>query len=48
MRLPASASRGSTPSPQASDPPRHHNGLDRLDSAVRVYTEANCVSCCGE
>ena len=26
-----------------SDPPRHHNGLDRLDSSVRVYTEARGV-----
>ena len=27
-----------------SDPPRHHNGLDRLDSSVRVYTEARVAS----
>mmetsp|Transcript_15155 Transcript_15155/g.60896 ORF Transcript_15155/g.60896 Transcript_15155/m.60896 type:complete len:453 (+) Transcript_15155:153-1511(+) len=26
----------------------HHNGLDRLDSDDRVYTEANVVSCCGD
>ena len=31
-----------------SDPPNHHNGLDRLDSGVRVYTEESCVSCCGD
>ncbi len=31
-----------------SDPPRHHNGLDRLDSSMRVYTEESCVSCCGD
>jgi hypothetical protein len=31
-----------------SDPPRHHNGLDRLDSSVRVYTQSSCVSCCGD
>ncbi len=31
-----------------SDPPRHYNGLDRLDSACRVYTEATCDSCCGD
>ena len=31
---------------KASDPPTHHNGLDRLDSDVRVYSEATCVSCC--
>jgi len=30
-----------------SDPPKHYNGLDRLDSAVRVYSEDTCVSCCG-
>lgn len=33
---------------KASDPPRHHNGLDRLDSSVRVYTEESCDSCCGD
>jgi len=32
---------------KASDPPRHHNGLDRLDNSLRVYTVANAVSCCG-
>lgn len=31
-----------------SDPPNHHNGLDRLDSSHRVYTEDSCVSCCGD
>lgn len=31
-----------------SDPPRHHNGLDRIDSDVRVYNEVTCVSCCGD
>ncbi|EOD29828.1 hypothetical protein EMIHUDRAFT_233380 [Emiliania huxleyi CCMP1516] len=31
-----------------SDPPRHHNGLDRLDSSLRVYTEESVVSCCGD
>lgn len=30
------------------DPPRHYNGLDRLDSACRVYTEDTCVACCGD
>lgn len=30
-----------------NDPPRHHNGLDRLDNSLRVYTAANAVSCCG-
>lgn len=30
-----------------NDPPNHHNGLDRLDSTVRVYTLTSCVSCCG-
>lgn len=30
-----------------SDPPNHYNGLDRLDSTVRVYTTTSCVSCCG-
>lgn len=29
------------------DPPRHYNGLDRLDSTVRVYTVESCVACCG-
>jgi hypothetical protein len=33
---------------KASDPPRHHNGLDRLDSECRVYTEESCVACCGD
>ena len=33
---------------KASDPPTHHNGLDRLDSDVRVYNEQTCVSCCGD
>ena len=33
---------------KASDPPRHHNGLDRIDSSVRVYTEESCDSCCGD
>ena len=33
---------------KASDPPHHHNGLDRLDSAVRVYTADSCVSSCGD
>lgn len=28
------------------DPPRHHNGLDRLDNSLRVYTSENAVSCC--
>jgi hypothetical protein len=32
---------------KASDPPRHYNGLDRLDSTVRVYMKGTCVSCCG-
>jgi len=30
-----------------SDPPRHYNGLDRLDNSLRVYTAENAVSCCG-
>eukprot|EP00928_Gymnodinium_smaydae_P030789 TRINITY_DN22789_c0_g5_i1.p1 TRINITY_DN22789_c0_g5~~TRINITY_DN22789_c0_g5_i1.p1 ORF type:complete len:427 (-),score=38.02 TRINITY_DN22789_c0_g5_i1:265-1545(-) len=30
-----------------SDPPRHYNGLDRLDNSLRVYTKDNSVSCCG-
>lgn len=30
-----------------SDPPRHYNGLDRLDNSLRVYTTTNAVSCCG-
>merc|ERR1712032_1242107 len=30
-----------------SDPPRHYNGLDRLDNAVRVYNKENVVSSCG-
>lgn len=30
-----------------SDPPRHYNGLDRLDSTKRVYKKGTCVSCCG-
>ena len=30
-----------------SDPPTHYNGLDRLDSTVRVYNATSCVSCCG-
>ena len=30
-----------------SNPPHHYNGLDRLDSTIRVYTTATCVSCCG-
>merc|ERR1719331_3269232 len=25
----------------------HYNGLDRLDSTVRVYNAGSCVSCCG-
>ena len=28
-----------------SDPPRHYNGLDRLDSACRVYTAETCDRC---
>jgi len=28
-------------------PPIHYNGLDRLDSTKRVYTQSSCVSCCG-
>jgi hypothetical protein len=31
-----------------SDPPNHHNGLDRLDSDCRVYTVDTVVSCCGD
>jgi len=30
-----------------SNPPAHHNGLDRLDNSIRVYTLDNAVSCCG-
>ena len=30
-----------------ASPPSHYNGLDRLDSMVRVYTTTSCVSCCG-
>lgn len=30
-----------------STPPKHYNGLDRLDSTVRVYKKGTCVSCCG-
>eukprot|EP00457_Paulinella_chromatophora_P012447 gb/GEZN01012656.1/.p1 GENE.gb/GEZN01012656.1/~~gb/GEZN01012656.1/.p1 ORF type:complete len:354 (-),score=68.94 gb/GEZN01012656.1/:2-988(-) len=26
---------------------KHQNGLDRLDSAIRVYSKESCVSCCG-
>eukprot|EP00971_Amphidinium_carterae_P233448 4633199-Amphidinium_carterae.1 len=29
-----------------SDPPRHYNGLDRLDNSLRLYTAENVVSCC--
>ena len=29
-------------------PPHHYNGLDRLDSECRVYTEETCVACCGD
>ena len=28
-------------------PDVHYNGLDRLDSTVRVYTAASCVAACG-
>jgi len=28
--------------------PPHHNGLDRLDSDERVYSEDTVVSCCGD
>ena len=31
-----------------SDPPRHHNGLDRIDNSVRVYSSETCCSCCGD
>ena len=31
-----------------SDPPHHHNGLDRIDNDVRVYNEETCCACCGE
>jgi hypothetical protein len=31
-----------------SDPPRHHNGLDRVNNDTRVYTEDSCDSCCGD
>ncbi|KAK3245635.1 hypothetical protein CYMTET_44804 [Cymbomonas tetramitiformis] len=30
-----------------SDPPRHYNGLDRVDTTIRVYTPQTVVSCCG-
>ena len=30
-----------------ADPP-HHNGLDRIDSNERVYSEETVVSCCGD
>ncbi len=30
-----------------SDPPRHYNGLDRLDSTIRVYDTQTCVAACG-
>lgn len=33
---------------KASDPPTHHNGLDRLDSDNRVYSKDTVVSCCGD
>jgi len=32
---------------KASNPPHHHNGLDRLDNSLRVYNVDNAVSCCG-
>jgi len=28
-------------------PDHHYNGLDRLDSSVRVYTPESCVAACG-
>jgi hypothetical protein len=28
-------------------PDHHYNGLDRLDSTVRVYTPGSCVAACG-
>ena len=31
-----------------SDPPRHYNGLDRIDNECRVYNEETCDSCCGD
>lgn len=31
-----------------SDPPRHYNGLDRLENNDRVYTVDTVVSCCGD
>lgn len=31
---------------KATDPPKHYNGLDRLDNSLRVYTMENAVSCC--
>ena len=33
---------------KASDPPRHYNGLDRIDNSVRVYNEETCCACCGD
>ena len=27
-----------------SDPPRHYNGLDRIDNECRVYNEETCDS----
>lgn len=32
---------------KVADPPRHYNGLDRLDSENRIYSAENVVSCCG-
>ena len=33
---------------KVSDPPRHYNGLDRIDNSVRVYNEETCDACCGD
>ena len=37
---------GKVSQPDAEPP--HHNGLDRLDSDERVYSEETVVSCCGD
>ena len=37
---------GKVSQPDAEPP--HHNGLDRLDSDERVYSEDTVVSCCGD
>eukprot|EP01062_Namystynia_karyoxenos_P014163 TRINITY_DN15101_c0_g1_i1.p1 TRINITY_DN15101_c0_g1~~TRINITY_DN15101_c0_g1_i1.p1 ORF type:complete len:451 (+),score=102.98 TRINITY_DN15101_c0_g1_i1:84-1355(+) len=38
---------GKAPRKGADPKDCHYNGLDRLDSSVRVYSEGTCVACCG-